>query len=160
MIGAMLVLVGGIVAFVVLRDLNREVPGSPVKAVDYARTAEYAQEQAGFEVLAPDELPVGWKATTVGFVADPASWHLGVLTDQGNYVGLEQAQGSVASMVSTYVAPATTRGKPVIIDGQTWASRSDSDGDTALVRRAGRVTTLVVTTADEDVLVDYIESLR
>ena len=160
MIGAMLVLVAAIVGFVLLRDLNREVPDSPVEAVDYARTAAYAREQASFEVLAPDELPEGWKATTVGFVPDPSRWHLGVLTDQGNYVGLEQADSSVASMVSTYVDPEATHGKPVTIDGETWVSRSDSGGDTALVRREGEVTTLVVTTADEDVLVDYIESLR
>lgn len=160
MIGAMLVLVAGILAFVLLRDINREVPGSPVESVDYARTAAYAQEQASFDVLAPDELPEGWKATTVEFVVDPARWHLGVLTDEGNYVGLEQADSSVESMVSTYVDPATTRGKPVTIDGQTWTSWSDSGGDTALVRRAGDVTTLVVTTADQDALVDYIESLR
>ena len=160
MIGAMLVLVAGIFAFVLLRDINREVPGSPVKAVDYSRTAAYAEEQASFDVLAPDELPEGWKATTVEFVVDPARWHLGVLTDQGNYVGLEQADSSVESMVSTYVDPAANRGKPVTIEGQAWISWSDSGGDTALVRRAGHVTTLVVTTADEDVLVDYIESLR
>lgn len=160
MIGAMLVLVVGIVAFVLVRDLNRDTPGSPVEAVDYARTAAYAQEQATFEVLAPEELPKGWKATTVRFVPDPSRWHLGVLTDRGKYVGLEQAESSVASMVSTYVDQVTTRGKPVTIDGETWASRSDSGGDTALVRRAGDLTTLVVTTADVDLLVDYINSLR
>lgn len=156
----MLVLVVGIVAFVLVRDLNRDTPGSPVAAVDYARTAAYAQERASFEVLAPEALPKGWKATTVGFVPDPSRWHLGVLTDQGNYVGLEQAESSVASMVSTYVDRETTRGKPVTIDGETWASRSDTGGDTALVRRAGDVTTLVVTTDDVDLLVDYINSLR
>lgn len=156
----MLVLVTGIVAFVLLRDVGREAPTSPVRAVDYARTAAYAQEQAGFEVLAPEELPEGWKATTVGFVPDPARWHLGVLTDQGNYVGLEQADSPVASMVSAYVDPEATRGKAVTIDGEIWVSRSDPGGDTALVRHAGGVTTLVVTTADEAVLVDYIEGLR
>jgi len=160
MIGAMLILVAAVVGFVLLRDLNRHVPGSPVQPVDYAGTAAYAQERASFDVLAPDELPEGWKATTVGFVADPSRWHLGVLTDQDKYVGLEQARSSVASMVSTYVDPEATRGKQVTIDGEAWVLRSDSGGDTALVRHARGVTTLVVTTADEDVLVDYIKSLR
>ena len=160
MIGAMAILLAVIVGFVVLRDLNRNDPQSPVTAVDYRQSVGYASEQAGFDVLAPETLPEGWKATSVGFTPDPSRWHLGVLTDQGRYVGLEQAASSEKSMVMTYVDPEPTRGKVVTIDGQTWRAWSDSGGDTALVRTQGEVTTLVVGTVEQDVLVDYVESLR
>jgi len=160
MIGAMLILIAVIVGFVVIRDLNRSPPQSPVEAVDYQQSLAFAREQATFKVLAPETLPTGWEATTVEFTADPSRWHLGLLTDQDRYVGLEQAQASVRSMVTTYVAGDATPGADVSIDGQTWRAWSDPGGDAALVRTTDRVTTLVVGTADQEVLVGFVESLR
>ena len=160
MIGAMLILIAVIVGFVVIRDLNRSPPQSPVEAVDYQQSLAFAREQATFKVLAPETLPTGWEATTVEFTADPSRWHLGLLTDQDRYVGLEQAQASVRSMVTTYVAGDASPGADVSIDGQTWRAWSDPGGDAALVRTTDRVTTLVVGTADQEVLVGFVESLR
>lgn len=160
MIGAMVVLLALVIGFVVLRDLNRSTPESPVRAIDYQRAVDFASGQADFDVLAPESLPRGWKATTAGFTPDPPRWHLGVLTDEGRYVGLEQAMTSVGSMLETYVDPAPTRGQPVTIDGETWQVWTDQGGDTALVRTRGEVSVLVVGTADRDVLVGYVRSLR
>lgn len=159
MIGAMAVLVALIVGFVVLRDLNRQVPPSPVTAVDYQASVTFARERASFDVLAPERLPSGWRATTVEFTPEPSRWHLGVLTDQKQYVGLEQAISSEEAMVTTYVDAEPTRGPDITIDGQTWSSWSDAGGDLGLVREDGAATTLVVGTAAQDVLVDYIESM-
>ena len=159
MIGAMVVLLVVVVGFVVLRDLNRREPPSPVEAVDYQPTLRYARANADFAVLAPDRLPAGWKATTVEFVPEPSRWHLGVLTDQGRYVGLEQAFRTPRSMVRTYVDSAPSQGGQVVVAGQRWRTWTDADGDTALVRRQGPVTTLVVGSVGRDVLVDYVASL-
>ena len=59
MIGAMVVLLGAVAAFVLFRDVVRDEPETPVRGVDYERPAEYAKEQAGFDLLAPAELPRG-----------------------------------------------------------------------------------------------------
>ncbi len=160
MIGALLVLLAVIVGFVVFREVIREAPESPVEAVDYRQPLGFAREQAGFAVLAPERLPEGWKATNVDFTPEPAHWHLGVLTDQDRYIGLEQAQSSTKDMVTTYVDADPSQGKDVIVDGESWSTWTDRGGDTALVRSEGKVTTLVVGSVEQDVLMDYVESLR
>lgn len=160
MIGAMVVLVLIVLGFVVFRDLNRNEPQSPVRPVDYQETLGFAQDAVGFELLAPPSLPEGWRATSASFVPDPPRWHLGVLTDQDRYVGLEQSRGSVDTMVETYVDRAATKGEVVRIEGEPWQSWTDEGGDTALTRQEGGVTTLVVGTPDREVLVDYVTSLR
>lgn len=86
--------------------------------------------------------------------------HLGVLTDEGRYVGLEQSRSSEANMVEKYVDEEAVRGGTVDIEGDTWRIWTDEGGDTALTRVEKGVTTLVVGTPDQDVLVDYVESLR
>lgn len=160
MVGAMLVLLAVIAAFVAFRAINRNDPENPVRPVDYQQTLEYARSQAAFPLLAPPSLPKGWRATSVTFVPRPTRWHLGVLTDDDRYIGLEQSRGSVADMVQRYVDQEAARGRPVEVDGKSWQTWTDAGGDTALSRVQDGVTTLVVGTAGRDVLVDYVESLR
>lgn len=159
MVGAMLVLLGVIAAFVVFRDLNRNDPQSPVRDIDYQQTLSYARDQADFPVLAPESLPEGWRATSVSFVPETTRWSLGVLTDEDRYIGLEQSRGSVDGMVETYVDREAERGRQVEVAGETWRLWTDQGGDTALTRVEDGVTTLVVGTPGLDVLVDYVESL-
>ena len=160
MAGALLVLVGIVVALVVLQGVGSR-PTNPVHPVEYRRTADYARQQAHFDVVAPASLPRGWRATSVSFVPQGRQrWHLGVLTAADRYVGLEQADSSVRSMVRAYVDPSASRGKPVTIGGHTWTTWSDSGGDLAFVRREGHTTTLVVGTARRGALVGYVRSLR
>jgi hypothetical protein len=161
MVGAMIVLVAVVIAFVVFRDINRNDPASPVRAVDYTQTLDYGREQASFDLLAPASLPEGWIATTVEYVpgADDR-WHLGMLTDQERYVGLEQSDDSVESMLETHVDEETTAGEPVLVAGEQWSTWTDAGGDLALVRETDGVTTLVVghEVPLED-LVDFAASL-
>ncbi len=160
MIGAMIVLIAVVVGFVAFRAVNRNEPENPVRAVDYQQTLEYARGVADFPVVAPASLPEGWRATSVEFIPSPTRWHLGLLTDEDRYVGLEQSRASLTDLVHEYVDPKAARGKPVQVDGQTWRTWTDPGGDTALGRTEGDVTTLVVGTAELDVLVDFTESLR
>ena len=159
MVGAMLVLLAVIAAFVVFRDINRTDPVRPVPDVNYEQTLSYARDQAGFAVLAPDPLPAGWRATTVEFVPEPTRWHLGMLTDEERYVGIEQALSSPTDMVETYVDAEATRSGTVTIDGTRWQVWSDSGGDTALVRRGGEVTTLVVGRVSRPQLTGFVADL-
>ena len=161
MVGAMVVLLLLIGGFVVLRELNRTTPEATVPTVDWARVADSARSESGFDVLAPPSLPAGWRATSATYTPPPEdAWHLGLLTDGGRYVGLEQSEGTPVSMVRTYVDAEATRAGSVNIRGQRWSVWTDAKGDTALVRDSGEVTTLVVGTVDRDVLVEYVESLR
>jgi hypothetical protein len=160
MIGAMVVLVGVVLAFVVLRDLVRPEVGSPVRTVDYRKSVEFGRDQVDFPLLAPERLPEGWRATSVRVVPEPARWHLGVLTDENRYVGLEQSRSSEEKMVERYVDQEAVRGRPVRIAGETWRTWTDEGGDTGLTRVEGGVTTLVVGTAGQDVLVGYVKTLR
>jgi uncharacterized protein DUF4245 len=160
MIGAMLVLLLVIGAFVAFRAINRTQPDNPVRPVDYEQTLQYARDQADFPLLAPASLPRGWRATSVTFVPDPVRWHLGILTDQDEYVGLEQSRSSLATMVERYVDGNAVEGRVVRVDGEPWRRWSDAGGDSALTRVDAGVTTLVVSDAGEDVLVDFTETLR
>jgi hypothetical protein len=162
LVGAMVVLVTAVVGFVVFRDANRQDPQSPVTEVEYTQAADYARKQASFEVLVPASLPEGWRATTVEYVPGTNDrWHLGLLTDQDRYVGLEQADTSVGTMVETYVDAQATEGAPVQVEGEPWSTYSDSGGDLALVRRQGGVTTLVVGhDVSREELVAFTASLR
>lgn len=158
----MAVLLIVVIGYVALQSVHRQDPPNPVKTVDYQATERYAREQAPFDLVAPGALPDGWRATTVSFVPGAkASWHLGILTDEDRYVGLEQADRSVSDMVEKYVDQDASRGTKVDVDGTPWTSWTDSGGDLALVREDGPTTTLVV---GHDVprgeLVSFAASLR
>lgn len=162
MIGAMVVVFLVVVAFVVFRDAVRSEVSSSAESVDYAKPAEFAQEQAEFEILAPPRLPDGWTSTSVRFTpGNDAHWHLGMLTDEGRYVGLEQEQSSPENMVEEYVDEGARPGEPVTVAGVRWQTWTDEGGDLALVRRTDEVTTLVVGhEVPEDELVEFTASLR
>jgi hypothetical protein len=159
---ALLVLAALILAYVGLQALRSDAPRSAVHTVDYAADVAPARRAADFDLVAPPRLPTGWRATSVTFTRAPgAHWHLGVLTGKSRYVGLEQGDEPPTSMVRTYVDEAATRGRSLDVAGQPWATYTDGHGDLALVRRAGRTTTLVVGhRVPRSDLVSYTASLR
>jgi hypothetical protein len=162
MVGAMVVLLVVVAVYVGFRAVTRENPPSPVHTVGYLPDARFAAEKAGFDLLVPPTLPDGWRATTVTFTPGRRPhWHLGLLTDRDRYVGLEQADRPVRSMLEAYVDPHPSKGAPVTVAGRPWSTWTDSGGDLALVRRGGGATTLVV---GHDVpraaLVSFAASLR
>lgn len=160
LIGAMLVLLPVVAAFVLFRDSVREEPARSVEAVEYLQPAEYARERASFPILVPRELPEGWKVTSVTWTpGDDEAWHLGLLTDEERYVGLEQADELVSTMVRQHVDEDATQGEDVEIDGRTWQRWTDEGGDTALVREGRGVTTLVVATTGLDTLEEFVRTL-
>lgn len=152
--GVILLVVGGIATFL----FDRSAPPRPT--VDYLRTVEQARTQAAFELLAPPELPKGWRATSATY--EPGTkgrWHLGVLVPGDEYVGLEQAAISEERMVERFAAQTEPAGRTTI-EGQTWNLRRDADtGETTFVRRVGGVTTLVTGTVGRAELEDYTASL-
>jgi hypothetical protein len=161
LVGAMVVLLLVVLAFVLFRALNRSDVEDPVQPVDYADNLEFWQSEASFELLAPAALPDGWIATSARFESSkPQSWHLGVLTDDDHYIGIEQERADEASMVGEFVDEHAVAGDEVSVTGATWHAYSDEGGDHALVRRADGVTTLVVGTVSQDRLIAFVETLR
>jgi hypothetical protein len=160
MVGAMLVLLLFVAAFVAFRSAVRNDPADPVKAVDYKHPAEYARSSADFDVLVPRPLPDGWIATSARYVDEPEqSWHLGMLTHDRRYVGLEQAERPASSMVEEFVDENAVQGGQVRLGGQSWQRWSDRGDDVALVRTGTGVTTLVVGTVPETTLEKFVTSL-
>ena len=159
MIGAMLLLVLVIAGFVLFRDANRTDPASPVEPVEWRSAASYARDEASFEVLAPRRLPQGWIATSVRYErGEQETWHLGVLTDEKRYIGLEQSTEPEQTMVERFVDEEAEDGGETDAAGETWQVWRD-DTDTALVRESGGVTTLVVSSLGQTALEEYVEQL-
>lgn len=157
LVGAMVILLVVVVAFVGFRALFRDNEGDPVQAVDYSQGMQQRQSVATFHLLAPATLPAGWEATSVRFSPEvPQAWHLGVLTEAGHYIGLEQAQASAASLVHEYVDSDATEGSAR--DG--WRTFSDAGGDHALAREDGGVATLIMGMVPVDQLLSYASSLQ
>ena len=160
MLRTVVLLLVPVVAFVGYQTLARPEP-DPAPPVDYLTAAEAAQEAAPFDLLAPTALPEGWRATSVRFQpGDDAHWHLGVLTADDEYVGLEQIVDDADDAVETF-APGTSPVGSATIDGTRWEVRADPDrGETTLVRQDGEVSTVVTGTVSQPVIVDYIGSLE
>jgi len=124
------------------RLLSRPGEGDPVPPVDYVAKWEAARDVAPFEVLAPPRLPEGWRATSVRYVpGDDATWHIGVLTDEDKYVGIEQAVGGVEVLLDEFAAGADSEGN-VDLGGAEWELLRQGD-ETTLVRDDGGSATLV-----------------
>lgn len=136
--------------------LFTQEPETPTRAIDYATIVDQARPAAEFELLAPSSLPKGWMAN--GATLNIGWWHLGVVTDDEEYIGLEQIKGSVNRAVERFADGSKADGK-TDIDGETWSVRESPDDRTTYVRQEAGVTTLVVGTTSRSVIEDYISSL-
>lgn len=135
LVGAMVVTVLAVLAFAALRSLNSDPEATPVRAVDYSTMLRAGRAEQVLQVMAPPRLPTGWKATSAGYDAGSApTWHLGMLTDKGTYVGVEEALGGVADLVAEHVDPDAEQGQDVTIEGETWQTWRDAEGDYAVAR--------------------------
>ncbi len=161
LLASLVVTVLVVVAFVAFRGLFRDQPAIEREAVDYLGTVEAAQG-AGMELVYPETLPDGWIATSIDFIpGKPPAWGIGMLTDDGRFVGLRQEDADVADLVEEFVDDNAESGGAATLDSalstgrwQTWA---DSGGDlaysTTLNERAGSATgdtLLVFGSADQE----------
>ncbi len=137
-------------------QLFTNTPDRTVKPIDYVQTVSSARPAAEFELLAPSTLPKGWVATSARFT--PTSWHLGVVTEDDKYVGLEQAKIAEKQLVAKYAKDSKAAGT-VRIDGEVWDLRKGPDGEVIFVRRADGVTTLVTGETTRAEVETYVASL-
>ncbi|MFT4189324.1 MAG: DUF4245 domain-containing protein [Aeromicrobium sp.] len=141
-VGVLSLIVLGLWAFGLLLT---HTPDDPVRDVDYATTADSARDAATYPLLAPGELPEGWRVNAARFEpGEGQAWHLGVLTDDDRYIGLEQEKRSAAEMVAEHAAGAKEAGA-VEADGVAWQRYDGPDERITLVSEAAEATTLVTT---------------
>jgi len=134
-------------------------PDNTVKTVDYATAVKAARSDADFAVLAPVSLPKGWKATSVRYEpGEHGQWHLGVLTDKGEYIGLEQSDIGPRRGIERFAPETKAKGTTTVL-GQSWQLRRSERGETTLVREDDGITIIVTGTATRGVIEDYTASL-
>ena len=135
LIGALIVTVGAVVAFVVFRTFTSDDKPTPVRAIDYSAAVQGARTDGKLTVLAPDRLPLGWKATSATYTRGVSpTWHLGILTNDTKYVGVEEARESIDDLVEEHVDENAKRGVDVTIGGEKWQTWTDAEGDYAVAR--------------------------
>lgn len=132
LVGSMIVCVVVVLAFVAFRALGREELKVEPEAVEYLPLVVEAQA-ADLPVLYPTEMPAGWTATSVNLRGgtDP-TWHLGILTDDGDYVGLRQESTPLESLAESMIDEDYTEGDPVTVEsaaGSEWTTYADAGGD-------------------------------
>lgn len=162
MVGALLVSLLAIAAFVGLRAFNRSPLDVRPDHVDYLSAVRYAQ-RTGMTLVYPPRLPGGWYATRADY--SPGSKPdlvLSMLTGSQDYVGLVQSPTPLPGLLTTYVDPRPTAGRAVTLDGALvphWATWTDTGGDTALTARWHRQSLMVFGTASKAELSSLARSL-
>ncbi len=162
MIGALVVTLLGIGAFVAFRALNRTDLEIAPEAVDYRALVSQVQA-AGDDVVYPSSLPAGWIVTSANYKPGrDRNWDLGALTADDRFAGLHQADTSVERLVADLVDDNAEEGAPVRLDSPlagTWRTFTDSGGDYAVAAEVGEDTLLVFGSAPPQQIRDLAESL-
>lgn len=159
MIGAMLVTVGVIAVFLVFRALTREQVEVEPQPVDYLDAVSQLQD-VGQRPVHPERLPAGWMATSVDVErGDDPAWGMGVLTEDGRFVGLRQEEESVGDLLDVLVdEEAREDGAIEVPDSFTtrWTTYVDDGGDHAYAADVGEETVLVYGSASVDDLEEFL----
>lgn len=159
MTGALVVTVAFVLAFVAWRGLFRGGDDDSAQPVDWQESVGLADE-AGLAVVHPRELPAGWTATSVDLVAvGDARWGLGVLTDDGDFIGIRQEDVSVDDLVEQYVDEKADAGDDATVTSEitdTWQTWSDDGGDHGFSTELGDEALLVYGSAPVADLETYL----
>jgi hypothetical protein len=144
-----------VIPLAVIAIIFTNVPDdAPVEEVDWKPVLATARQQAPYEVLAPTNLPEGWRATRVNWVplgrpylngeASPRNlWQIGFLTPQEVYIDLTQGDMGAQEMVDQQSREGTPDGNSVIA-GLTWQRLVSPDGRTRSLVLRGPATTAIV----------------
>lgn len=162
MVGALVVTIGVIIAFVVFRAINRDDLEVDREPIDYLVTIEGLQESDLLDPVYPPALPKGWKAVDADFDAKDLTWSLDLFTDGDEFVGVVQSKLKLADVLETHVDPHADPGDPVTLDSPlaaTWKSYTDAGGDYALAQKIKGFTVLVYGSASETEIRELAASL-
>ncbi|MDT0202173.1 DUF4245 family protein [Nocardioides sp. AE5] len=163
MLGAMLVTIAVIVAFVLFRAVTRDDLVVEREAIDYLSVVEQIQTDAGpgaMQIAYPPALPAGTKAVNVGY--DPTrQWKVDLLAD-GRFIGIYQGRFPMTDWVEQLIDPDAESGDDVRLDselGETWQSWTDDGGDYGVGIELDDTVLLVFGTADPELVREVAASL-
>ncbi|HEX6194577.1 MAG TPA: DUF4245 domain-containing protein [Jiangellaceae bacterium] len=151
-----------IIAVTLFFSLGREAQDPVPPAVDYESVVEHLRTEYPYDVPMPD-VPENWRATSVDYGADAAGnwWKVGFVIGTNSFVGLEQSDGEVNSMLDDRLNDYEPDGS-TMVDGERW-DRMRRDGrvtDYALVNVSiDGVATVVYGSQPYEELVRFIEAL-
>ncbi len=134
-----------------------------VRAVEYTAQLEDARKVAPW-VRGPEPMPAGWTATSVEFRTpeeSPMTWHLGVVTNEKKYVGLEQSNVTGKQFQSDKLGRISDDGTSTVA-GVTWQRKTllDRKDEHALDLVGSGVTTIVTGNAGYPALETFASALR
>jgi hypothetical protein len=134
-----------------------------VRAVEYTAQLTDAKKVAPW-VLGPEPMPTGWTATSVEFRSpeqQPMTWHLGVVTTEKKYVGLEQSNVTGGKFLSDKLGRTDADGTSTV-QGVTWQRKIllDRKEETALVLVGSGLITIVTGNAGYPALEAFASTLR
>lgn len=135
LLGALIVTVLVVGGFVVVREVFRGQPTIGPGALDYVSTVGQIQE-GGTQVVYPTRLPEGWDVTSIDFVpGERPAWGLGLLTDDGRFVGLRQEDTDLDELLEIFVdenaEPGDESGFESGLATGPWQTWADTGGDLA-----------------------------
>lgn len=137
--------------------------GEPVPEFDYAEAVDGARQQVPYELVAPDELPDGWRATSarVRPTPDGTVWSLGLVTGGGDFVGLEQSDAEPSRVERDQLADYEPDGTTTV-DGVEWERWVElaRNPDRALRRDLDGTTVVVVGTSRYEVIEGFVGRLE
>ncbi|GAA1605370.1 hypothetical protein GCM10009789_69160 [Kribbella sancticallisti] len=134
-----------------------------VRAIEYTAQVEDAKKVASW-IRGPDPMPAGWQATSVQFRApeqSPITWHLGIVTADKKYVGLEQSNVTGKAYLNEELGKTADDGTSTVA-GVTWQRKTllDRRDEQALVLVGSGVTTIVTGNAGYQTLETFAATLR
>ncbi|WP_100501768.1 DUF4245 domain-containing protein [Geodermatophilus chilensis] len=138
----------------------------PVREVDPASTVQLAAARAGYPVVAPADLPDGYRPTSARTDAgeaeagDPVTLEIGYLTPSAEYAGFVVSDDARADAVDAVLAGAQQQEGTVDLGGQAWTRGTTERGETVLSRTADGVTVLVTGSASDAELETVAGSVR
>jgi len=163
MVGALVVTIGVIIAFVVFRAITRDDLEVDRETVDYLVVVGGLQESDLLDPVYPATLPEGWRAVDATFDAADLTWSLDLLPDEGEFVGVVQSKLKLDDLLETHVDEENaTEGDRVTLDSplaKKWRSFSDEGGDHAVAAKVKGFTVLVFGTLSEDEIEQFAASL-
>jgi hypothetical protein len=140
-----------VVVAVIYLFIPHDSKASPAKSlkVDYTASLEQARRYAPYPVAAPEGLGKDWTPTSDTFDAtDPhkVAWHLGFVSTDKEYVGVEQSNAAPAAFISEVTLGGKRLGTGTVSAGGVQWEQWKSKRYTALVRQEQGYTTVVLGT--------------
>lgn len=138
-----------------------EPPGA--QPVDWGGAHSQAVDEAGFDVVAPTNLPQGWTPVRVewdkGERDKDQRWMVGWLSPQQVYFAVEQSNAASGPFLERATREGVADGTSTV-SGTTWQRfRSPDDRTRSLVRVGDEVTTVVVADASYEALEAFTGTL-